>query len=143
MNHWQFHFVTSIIYGFICCRDKRRNQHRSPSGLILFYEKSRYPSDGGSFHRREKDADRYSNYFPSEVEWSVTHAARSGECREECCERGYYHLHRKLNEAFLVHSLMWNVECEMWNEVSSGGGFFEGTKIHINLTQIFYCGFPR
>ena len=35
----------------------------------------------------------------------VSHATRRGECREECCERGYYHLHRQLNDPFLRHTL--------------------------------------
>ena len=38
-----------------------------------------------------------------EVDWSTAHATRSREGGEEGGERGYYHLHRKLNQAFLRH----------------------------------------
>ena len=38
-------------------------------------------------------------------ERSMSHATRSRDCREECCERGYYHLHRQLNHPFLRHKL--------------------------------------
>ena len=34
-----------------------------------------------------------------------THAAGRAECRDECCERGYYHLHRHLNKTFRFHSI--------------------------------------
>ena len=37
------------------------------------------------------------------LEWPVTHATRGRDGRQECRERGYYHLHRHLND-FLLHT---------------------------------------
>ena len=39
-----------------------------------------------------------------EINRTCTHATRGGECRQEGGERGYYHLHRKLNQALLRHN---------------------------------------
>ena len=36
-------------------------------------------------------------------EWSVAHATRRADGREECCERGYYDLHRQLDDPLLLH----------------------------------------
>ena len=41
----------------------------------------------------------------SERDGAVAHATGSAQCREECCERGYYNLHRQLDESFLFHNL--------------------------------------
>ena len=34
--------------------------------------------------------------------FSSPHATRCAECREECRERGYNHLHRQLNDSLLL-----------------------------------------
>ena len=34
----------------------------------------------------------------------LTHTTRGGQCRQECGERGYYHLHQQLNQSFLSHN---------------------------------------
>ena len=34
----------------------------------------------------------------------MPHTTRGTNRREECCERGYYHLHRQLNHTLLLHS---------------------------------------
>ena len=40
----------------------------------------------------------------SEYKWSVAHAARGGDGRQESCERGYYYLHRNLQNPLLHNS---------------------------------------
>jgi len=35
----------------------------------------------------------------------MTHTTRGTNRREECCERGYYHLHRQLHNSLLLHRL--------------------------------------
>ena len=40
-----------------------------------------------------------------DVKWSVTHATRGREGGQEGGESGYYHLHRNLNQALLLHCL--------------------------------------
>ena len=42
-------------------------------------------------------------YSVRSLEWSVAHATRSRDGRQEGRERGYYHLHRNLNNS-LLHS---------------------------------------
>ena len=34
-----------------------------------------------------------------------THTTGCSQCREECRERGYYHLHRQLHNSLLLHRL--------------------------------------
>ena len=61
---------------------------------------------------------------PLEIHGAETHATRCPECRQECRERGYYHLHRQLNHSLffhlrsisfaLVESGKWNVERDMF-----------------------------
>ena len=36
-------------------------------------------------------------------DWASANATGGRDGREEGCERGYYHLHRNLNESFLSH----------------------------------------
>ena len=36
----------------------------------------------------------------------VAHATRGCQCRQECCECGYYHLHPNLNQSSLLHTLV-------------------------------------
>ena len=40
----------------------------------------------------------------SECDWPVTHATGRTDRREECCERGYYDLHRQLNHSLFLHN---------------------------------------
>ena len=40
----------------------------------------------------------------SECYWPLAHARGGANGREECCERGYYHLHRQLNDALFLHT---------------------------------------
>ena len=40
-----------------------------------------------------------------DLEWAVAHAARGRDGRQKCRERGYYYLHRHLNNP-LLHTLM-------------------------------------
>ena len=42
----------------------------------------------------------------SQVDRAVAHARGGSQGREEGRERGYYHLHRKLDDAFLGHGLV-------------------------------------
>ena len=42
----------------------------------------------------------------SEVDWSVTKARSGRDSRKKGCESGYYHLHRDLNQARLLHRLL-------------------------------------
>ena len=37
---------------------------------------------------------------------SVSHAAGRSQCRQECRERGYYHLHRQLDDPLFLHNLL-------------------------------------
>ena len=37
------------------------------------------------------------------LKWPVAHTTRRADRRQECCERGYYHLHRQLDDALLLH----------------------------------------
>jgi hypothetical protein len=39
-------------------------------------------------------------------ERAVAHATGGAQCRQEGCERGYYHLHRQLNDPLLLHTLI-------------------------------------
>ena len=39
------------------------------------------------------------------IDRSMTHATRGGDCRQEGGERGYYNLHRNLNQTLLCHTL--------------------------------------
>ena len=39
-----------------------------------------------------------------EEHWTVTHATRSAERRQESCESGYYYLHPNLNKAITLHT---------------------------------------
>ena len=39
-------------------------------------------------------------------QWTVSHAAGRAQCRQKCCESGYYHLHRHLNKTILLHTLL-------------------------------------
>ncbi len=40
----------------------------------------------------------------SPLKRSSAHTARRTQCREECRERSYYHLHRQLNDPLLLHN---------------------------------------
>ena len=40
----------------------------------------------------------------SECYRPVAHARGRSKCRQECCERGYYNLHRQLNQSLVLHS---------------------------------------
>ena len=45
--------------------------------------------------------------WPSAVlERAATHAAGCSQCRQECRESGYYHLHRQLDDPLLLHDLL-------------------------------------
>ena len=35
----------------------------------------------------------------------MAHATRSPNRRQECCERGYYHLHRQLDDLLFLHTI--------------------------------------
>ena len=37
------------------------------------------------------------------LERPASHATGRSQCRQECGERGYYHLHRQLNHTLLLH----------------------------------------
>ena len=39
------------------------------------------------------------------LERSVAHARGGADGRQEGCERGYYHLHRQLDDALLLHTI--------------------------------------
>jgi hypothetical protein len=59
---------------------------------------------------QKKAADKFlfvepvGGHFILEIQWAMPHAA-SGSQRSQCsCECGYYHLHRNLNQACLLHS---------------------------------------
>ena len=41
----------------------------------------------------------------SECDWAVAHTAGGTDGREEGCERGYYDLHRYLDDPLLLHTL--------------------------------------
>ena len=56
----------------------------------------RAPAAGSSFD--------VSSSSPVVLERSPTHAAGCRDGRQECRERGYYHLHRQLSNTFLVHT---------------------------------------
>ena len=45
----------------------------------------------------------------SDIQRAVAHATRGGECGQEGGERGYYHLHRNLNQALLLHCLLFSL----------------------------------
>ena len=34
----------------------------------------------------------------------IPHATGRSDCRQKCRERGYYHLHRQLNDPLLLHT---------------------------------------
>ena len=53
---------------------------------------------------RPASADPVS--FFSEPYRSLTHTTRRTYRRQECCERGYYHLHRQLYDSLLLHGSM-------------------------------------
>jgi hypothetical protein len=40
------------------------------------------------------------------LKWSASHAAGGAQCRQECCECGYYNLHHYLNKTILLHTLL-------------------------------------
>ena len=44
--------------------------------------------------------------FCSEYKWAASHATRGGDGRQEGRERGYYNLHRNLNDSLLHNSLI-------------------------------------
>ena len=45
--------------------------------------------------------------WPSAIlERAATHAAGCSQCRQECRECGYYHLHRQLDDPLLLHNLL-------------------------------------
>ena len=41
---------------------------------------------------------------PLERHRAEAHARGGAQCRQECRERGYYHLHRQLNHSLFLHS---------------------------------------
>ena len=51
------------------------------------------------------DVGRLTSYY-SECYRAVAHTRGGADGREECCERGYYHLHRQLNYFLLLHDSM-------------------------------------
>ena len=53
----------------------------------------------------ECESDRGFDRVLLERDWSVTHARRGCDGREEGCECGYYYLHRNLNDS-LFHGLI-------------------------------------
>jgi hypothetical protein len=54
----------------------------------------------------------HSSFFI--LEWSESHAARGGNRRQERCERGYYHLHRNLNQSCFFHNCQLSiVNCQL------------------------------
>ena len=46
----------------------------------------------------------FTSYI-SHVDRSTAHATRSGDGRQEGGERGYYNLHRNLNQSLLLHNI--------------------------------------
>ena len=54
-------------------------------------------------HHIDKTFSGSDHDFVSEIDRAVTHARGGGQGGQEGGERGYYHLHRKLNEALLSH----------------------------------------
>ena len=49
------------------------------------------------------DRERAFTSYCSKSEWAVAHAAGGSKGREEGRERGYYYLHRNLNQALFFH----------------------------------------
>ena len=47
-----------------------------------------------------------SSFPSSPLERSVPHARGRANRRQECCERGYYHLHRQLDDPLLLHNFL-------------------------------------
>ena len=39
------------------------------------------------------------------LKWPVAHTTRRADRRQECRERGYYHLHRQLDDTLLLHTI--------------------------------------
>ena len=39
------------------------------------------------------------------LKWPVAHTTRRADRRQECRERGYYHLHRQLDDLLLLHTI--------------------------------------
>ena len=74
--------------------------------------------DIGGLTNRESDLFIRPFYQTLEIDWSVTHTRRGGEGRQEGGECGYYHLHRNLNQALLLHcqsfSLVFVSVCCLW-----------------------------
>ena len=60
--------------------------------------------------------------FTLHLERSSAHARGCAKCRQECCERGYYHLHRQLNDPLFLHFLSL-IHC-FNGLIITGGRFF-------------------
>ena len=48
------------------------------------------------------DLDDHCRFL--ERDGGKTHATGSAQCRQECRERSYYHLHRQLNHSLFLHT---------------------------------------
>ena len=67
--------------------------------------------------------------WPSAVlERAATHAAGCSQCRQECRERGYYHLHRQLDDPLLLHGSMFFFEERGRRRSAEGRLLPEGRK---------------
>ena len=56
-------------------------------------------------NNKETDTQRAGLFYCPLVDRAVARATRGRDGRQEGCERGYYHLHRNLNETLLLHHL--------------------------------------
>ena len=58
----------------------------------------------------------------------MTHARGGADGRQECCERGYYHLHRQLDDALLLHGSIFFFEERGRRRSAEGRLLPEGRK---------------
>ena len=54
---------------------------------------------------RTKTPGSYCLSQGSLLERSAAHTRGGADGRQECCERGYYHLHRKLDDLLFLHTI--------------------------------------
>ena len=57
------------------------------------------------------------------IDGAVSHAARGRDGRQEGRERGYYHLHRHLNDLALFHNVQWSMVNGQWSIIHYPLGF--------------------
>ena len=104
-------FVTRIF-----AENYKSNNNKSPASIIacrtllftfsLFFDLKvplGIPKGDACLSKKATIGRAHYSLGRSPLERSVSHATGRAQCRQECCESGYYHLHHYLNQSILLH----------------------------------------